>query len=109
MFGGMRPQLWEKGKAITDIHDPQTLVKAIVDAGQNPWDYLHLVVKPGMDEIISRHPGVTAVEAILPKTGFLARLQEFGKNLGEEAKEYVRAYLNQALNTSVNIGSKGKA
>jgi hypothetical protein len=109
LFGALRPQLWEKGKAVTDIHDPSALVQALQDAGQNPWDYLKLSVKDGMDAIVSRHPGVTAVEAILPKTGFLARLQEFGKNLGTEAKNYVRSYLQSALSPAVNLGSKGKA
>lgn len=109
MFGGLRPQLWEKGKAVTDIPDPKALIDSIITAGQNPWDYLKLAVKPGMDDIVSRYSGVTVIEAILPKTGFLARLQEFGKNLGSEAKDYVRAYLNTALHTSVNLGTKGKA
>jgi hypothetical protein len=109
LFGALRPQLWEVGKAVTDIHDPAALVKSFQDVGLNPWDYLKISVREGMDAIISQHPGVTAVEAVLPKTGFLARLQEFGKNLADEAKEYIWSYLHVALSPSVNLGAKGKA
>jgi hypothetical protein len=45
----------------------------------------------------------------MPKTGFLARLQEFGKNLSDDAKYYIRRYLERALSSAVTLGSRGKA
>jgi hypothetical protein len=109
LFGGLRPQLFEPVKIVTEIHDPQALYEALKSAGHNPWDYLSLSVKDGMDNIISQHPGATTVEALMPKTGFLARLQEFGKNLSDDAKYYIRRYLERALSSAVTLGSRGKA
>ena len=109
LFGALRPQLWDKDKAITEINDPSVLIKAMTDGGLNPWDYLEVKVKSEMEPIVARYPGVTAVEALLPKSGFLSRLQEFGRNLSNEAKNYVRAYLDRALSPAVNLGAKGKA
>ena len=108
LFGANRPVLWEPTKIVTSII-PETLIEAMKAANLNPWDYLEIKVKDGMDHIVARHAGVTSTEVIAPKEGFLARLQEFGKNLATEAKEYVRAYLKEALSTTVNIGSRGKA
>lgn len=108
LFGANRPVLWEPTKIVTSVV-PETLLESMKAASLNPWDYLEIKVKDGMDHIVARHAGVTSTEVVAPKEGFLARLQEFGKNLMTEAKEYVRAYLKEALVVNVNIGSKGKA
>jgi hypothetical protein len=109
LFGALRPQLWEQTKTVTDVHTPQALYDSLKAAGLNPFDYLNVSVKDGMDGIIAQHDGVTAVEALVPRTGFLARLYEFGRNLSEDAKYYMRRYLDRALSPAVIIGSKGKA
>jgi hypothetical protein len=108
LFGAMRPVLWEPTKVVTAVV-PDVLLESMKTGGLNPWDYLELKVKEGMDPIVARHAGVTFTEVVAPKEGFLARLQEFGKNLVAEAKEYVRTYLKEALSTTVNVGSRGKA
>jgi hypothetical protein len=109
LFGALRPQLWEATKIVTDIHSPQALYDSLKEAGMNPFDYLNVSVKDGMDNIVAQHQGVTTIESLMPKTGFLARLQEFGKNLTEDAKYYIRRYLERALSSAVTLGSKGKS
>jgi hypothetical protein len=108
LFQANRPVLWEPTKIVTSVV-PDTLLESMKAGSLNPWDYLELKVKDGMDHIVARHAGVTSTEVIAPREGFLARLQEFGRNLVDEAKEYIREYLKEALSVSVNIGSKGKA
>jgi hypothetical protein len=108
LFGANRPVLWEPTKIVTAVV-PDTLLESMKAANLNPWDYLELKVKDGMDHIVARHAGATSTEVVAPKEGFLARLQDFGRNLCDEAKEYVREYLKEALSTAVNVGSKGKA
>ena len=109
LFGALRPQLWEATKIVTDIHSPQALYDSLKEAGMNPFDYLNVSVKDGMDNIVAQHQGVTTIESLMPKTGFLARLQEFGKNLSDDAKYYIRRYLERALSSAVTLGSRGKA
>jgi hypothetical protein len=109
LFGALRPQLWEATKIVTDIHSPQALYDSLKASGMNPFDFLTVTVKENMDNIVAQHPGVTAVESLVPKTGFLARVQEFGKNLTEGAKYYIRRYLERALSSAVTLGSKGKS
>lgn len=108
LFAANRPLLWEPTKIVTAVV-PATLLESMKSANLNPWDYLELKVKDGMDQIVAQHAGVTCAEVVAPKEGFLARLQEFGRNLCDEAREYVREYLKEALSTVVNIGSRGKA
>ena len=108
LFGPNRPILWEPTKIVTAVV-PDVLLGSLKTAGLNPWDYLELKVKDGMDNIVAQHAGTTSLEVVAPREGFLARLQEFGRNLCDEAKEYVRTYLKEALSTAVNVGSKGKA
>jgi hypothetical protein len=108
LFGANRPVLWESTKMVTSLV-PDTVIESMKTAGLNPWDYLELKVKDGMDPIVARQAGTTSIEVIAPKEGFLARLQEFGRNLCDEAKEFVRDYLKEALVTAVNVGSRGKA
>jgi len=109
LFGALRPQLWEATKIVTDIHSPQALYDSLKASGMNPFDFLTVTVKENMDNIVAQHPGVTAVESLVPKTGFLARVQEFGKGLAEDAKYYIRRYLGRALSSAVTLGSKGKS
>jgi len=108
LFQANRPVLWEPTKIVTSVV-PETLLESMKAASLNPWDYLEIKVKDGMDHIVARHAGVTSTEVVAPKEGFLARLQEFGRNLATEAKEYIREYLREALSINVNIGVKGKA
>ena len=108
LFGANRPVLWEPTKIVTSVV-PDALLESMRAAQLNPWDYLEIKVKDGMDHIVARHAGVTSTEVVAPKEGFLARLQEFGRNLCDEAKEYIRDYLKEALSTAVNVGSKGRA
>jgi len=47
-------------------------------------------------------------EALLPKDGYLATLNDAGKNLNDEAKAYVKSYLEQTLQPRTVLGSKVK-
>lgn len=109
LFGPMKPQLFEKASIVTEIHDPALLFDALKTAGHDPWAILNVSVKEGMDSLVAKLPGVTAAEAILPKKGLLARLAEFGADLMDEAKTYIKQYLVDTLKPTVVIGTKGKA
>jgi len=109
LFGIHRPALFEKVKVVTDITDPDQLVQKLKDAGLNPWDYLSVGVKEGMDTIVSQHPGCVSKEAILPKKTLLTSLNDFRQALSDAAKVYVKEYLQTALRPFVVCGTKGSA
>jgi hypothetical protein len=111
MFGASRPLLFGREKVITEILDPDKLIEQMKAAGKNPWDFLTLSVKSNMDRVVDDAADKTVVsqEAYLPKSGFLATLDDIAHTLADKAKEYVKAYLAKTLKPSVVIGSKGKA
>jgi hypothetical protein len=109
VFGGLRPQLFEKAKVVRDIITPQALIDGMRKAGLNPWDYLEIKTKTNMDDIVSQYPGCTTDEAILPKKGLLARLKENATILSDEAKSWIKVYLDKALKTTPVLGTKGKS
>jgi hypothetical protein len=107
VFGSVRPLLFEKAVAITEITDPVELIDSLSSKGLNPWDYLQVSVRTGHDEIIAQHKGVITDTALLPKKGFLATLNDVAKSLTDEAKAYVKAYLKASLKPTVPLTSKG--
>ena len=106
LFGGLRPALFEKAEAVTEITDPQVLYDSLVADGKNPWDYLSLGVKKNMDVIVSKYDGCLTAEAILPKKGLLARLKDNASTLSDEAMAWIKTYLEQALKTTPVLGTK---
>ena len=109
LYGASRPLLFEREKAVTQITDPDALIKELVALGKNPWDYLDIKVKSGLDRAVTDFPSVVSVEAFLPKKGFLATLNEILHTLSDDAKAYTGKYLDKVLNPTVVIGTKGKA
>lgn len=106
LFGKKRPELFEKATVVSEILDPEVLIKKMTAKGLNPWDYLTVSVKDNMDEIVSKYDGVSVSEAILPKKGFLAKLKEHISTCSQEAKNYLKEYLKQALSPTMVMGKK---
>jgi len=109
LFGAVRPQMWEKATIVTEITDPMAVITQLQKAGIDPKTVLNFSVKEGMDAMVSQYNGLTAVNAVVPKAGILARADETGKTWTPEAKEYFRAYLKAGLTPAVTLGGKGKA
>jgi len=108
LFGASRPLLFEKEKIITQITDPEKVIVDLTNSGKNPWDYLELAVKGGMDRTVADSTNsVVSAEALLPKKGFLATLNDIVGTLGKEAIEYAKEYLEKTLKPSVVAGTKG--
>ena len=109
IYGSARPLLFQREMAVNEIIDPTALIKELVDSGKNPWDYLSLSVRNGMDHVLVESKNVASGEALLPKEGFLNTLNEIKNTLTPDAKEYTKAYLDKALKPRVVLGTKGKA
>jgi len=108
LFGGARPLLFGKDQIITEIVDPEALIKAMKDAGHNPWDSLSLTVKTGQESVVARYPEAISSEVFMPKTGFLATLHDIWHTLSAEAVGYVKTYVKEVIKPSVVVGSQGK-
>ena len=115
LFGPARPLIFAKSRIVTSVLDPMALVQSLKDSGKNPWDYLNVSVKPGMDEIIADTAAAVAAdivsvqEVFLPREGWLAKLNEIVITLSDKAKRFISEYMEKVLKPSVVLGSRGKA
>lgn len=105
-YGSARTLLFEKDLVVTNITDPAALIAEIIARGQNPWDFLDIKVKKGLDRAFIDSPNVTKVEAFLPKEGFLATTNEVFDTFTEKTVEYHNNYLATVLKPVVTLGSK---
>jgi hypothetical protein len=105
-FGAARPMLWSKDMVVTGITDPSALIEEMKARGQNPWDYLNVTVKPGLDANFRDSANVVKGEAYLPVEGFLSTVNEFKHTFSAEAKVFLAEYLLAVLNASVSLGHK---
>ena len=109
MFGPARPLLFSKEVVVTAITDPNALIAQLKKEGKNPWDYLSIGVKKGMDGIIAQTKEcVISKEGLIPQEGYLNILNDIQKGLSEEAKTFIHEYLKSVLNPTVVLGTKGK-
>ena len=109
LYGTARPLLFQKERVVNEIVDPMALIKELIDAGKNPFDYIDIAVRKGMDHVLVESKNVTSGEAYLPKEGFLNTLNEIKNTLSDNAKTYTKEYLNNTLKPRVVLGTKGKA
>lgn len=109
IYGSSRPLLFGREKIVTEIINPLELLQELVNAGKNPFDYLDLSVKKGMDHALIDSGHVTTAEAILPRDGFLDTLNDIKSTMSTDAKTYTKNYLNGAVKPRVVLGTKGKA
>ena len=109
IYGAQRSVIFQREKIVNEIINPMGLVQELVNAGKNPFDYLDLSVRKGMDHVIVESKNVTSGEAFLPKEGFLGKLNEIKHTMSSEAKEYTKNYLMGAIKPRVVLGTKGKA
>ncbi|MBE3144241.1 MAG: hypothetical protein IMZ61_10010 [Planctomycetes bacterium] len=105
-FNAARPMLWSKDMVVTGITDPNALIEEMKDRGQNPWDYLEIKVKPGLDANFRESLNVVKGEAYLPVEGFLSTVNEFKHTFSAEAKEFLKEYFQEVLKASVSLGHK---
>ena len=105
-FNAARPMLWSRDMVVTAITNPTALIEEMTARGQNPWDYLEVRVKPGLDANFRSSPNVVKGEAYLPVEGFLTTVNEFKHTFSAEAKEFLKEYLKEVLKTSVSLGHK---
>jgi len=109
IYGPTRPLLFQREKVVTEIIDPTTLIKELIDAGKNPWDYLDLKVKKDMDHAVVESKCVVSAEAFFPKEGFLNTVNEVKNTMSEDAVMYTTTYLDNCLKPRVVLGTaKGK-
>jgi len=109
LYGGSRPVLFRREKVVTDILNPLALVQELITAGKNPFDYLVLSVRDGMDHALVQSSAVSSAEAFLPTKDFIGTIEGIKGSLSEEAKIFTNNYLVGALKPRVVLGSKGKA
>jgi hypothetical protein len=107
LFKGARPLLFGKDTIVTEITDPEALMQAMKDSGRNPWDFLQLSVKAGMDEVVSQYAQVVSDTAFMPKDGFLSTLHDIWHTFKVETVEYVKKYVKEVIKPTVVVGSKG--
>lgn len=105
-FGSARPMLYEKDVVVTGITNPDGLIAEIQGRNQNPWDYLELKVKKGLDRAFVDSSHITLDKAFMPVEGFLATLNEVKHTLNNKAKEFIANYLERVLKPTVSLGHK---
>jgi len=107
-FDNYRADLFERAKVVSDIPDPDKLFAAMKKDGLNPYDYMELKVREGMDGIVARYRdrGVKITEAFLPRKDFFTKLTECAVDLTVEAKAWVKTYLDRALKSVVVISKE---
>ena len=107
LFGSARTMLWDRDAAVQDVINPAGVIAECQGRGQNPWDYLDVKVKKGLDRAFLGSSNVTMVEAFLPKEGFLATCNDTKHTFPKkEATEFLAAYTLQALKPAVDLGKK---
>jgi hypothetical protein len=109
LYRGSRPVLFKREEIITEILNPLALIQELVNEGKNPFDYLKLSVREGMDRILVNSNHVTSAEAFLPTEGFLNTIDGIKSTLSEDAKTFTKNYLESALKPRVVLGTKGKS
>jgi len=110
LYGPSRPLLFERALSITDISNPTQAIKDLESQGKNPWDYLEIRVKDGMDRAVADATEyVVGSEAFIPVKGFLAKLYSIAGTLAEAGLKYTREILDAKLSPYVCGGAKGKA
>ena len=109
LFRGLRPLLFGKDTIISEITEPEELLTAMRESGRNPWDFLKLSVKSGMDEVVSSYPYTISSTVFMPKEGFLATLSDVFHTLTESAGSYIKQYIKAVVKPTVVAGSRGKA
>lgn len=108
LFGGARPLLFGKDQIITEIMDPEALIKAMKDDGHNPWDSMSLVVKTGQESVVARYPQAVSSEVFMPKAGFLTTVRDVWHTFHAEAVGYLTPYIKEIIKAVVVVGSQGK-
>ena len=109
LYKGSRPVLFKREKIVTEITNPLTLVQELITKGKNPFDYLELKVRDGMDHALVDSEHVISAEAFLPTEGFLNTVDGINGSMSDEAKTFTKNYLEGALKPRVVLGTKGKA
>ena len=105
LFGASHSLLFERVKIVTAILDPK---KVLADMGPDAWDYLELRIKEGRDgDVIAKTTAVAYDEALLPKKDFLISLKGIVHTFSDNAKEFLKTYLKQALKPIVTVGGRG--
>ena len=107
LFGGSRPLLFTKDKVVNEITNPAALVAELIAQGKNPWDFLNISVKSGLDLAVAESPNVVAAEAYVPKAEFLNTVEDIKHTLSANAKTFLKVYLETALKPRVVLGTKG--
>ncbi len=109
IYKGSRPVLFKREKVVTEILDPIELIRELMAAGKNPFDFLELKVREGMDHALVESRHVTNAEAFLPVDGFLNTIEGIKGSMSDDAKTFTKNYLQGALKPRVVLGTKGKA
>jgi hypothetical protein len=109
LYKGSRPVLFKREKVVTEILDPLALIQGIIAEGKNPFDFLELKVREGMDHVLVESKSVTSAEAFLPMPEFLSTIEGIKGSLSDDAKTFTKNYLEGALKPRVVLGTKGKA
>jgi hypothetical protein len=109
LYKGSRPVLFKREKIVTEITDPLALIQELIAEGKNPFDFLELKVRDGMDHAVVDSKNLTTAEAFLPTEGFLTTIEGIKSSLSDDAKTFTKNYLETALKPRVVLGTKGKA
>lgn len=109
LYGASRMLLWEKDMVITGVTDPAQLIIDLQKAGLNPYEYLNVSVKPGMERIVAdKSKTVVVFEAFTPVKGCLNTVRDIIHTWSTAAKDYFRAYTAQALEPYITTGTATK-
>lgn len=101
LFNGAFDELFQEDTVVTGVDKPEQLIDAMREDGRQPFDFLELVPKKGMDHIVAEYGEyVSADTAYVPVEGFLATLNDFIRSIPDEALE---AVLNKDGDTKENL------
>lgn len=115
--------LFGKDSAVDKVLRPAALIAWLIAKGLDPWQYIEIKVKKGMDKFILDAPSmdanewhedmtvpegilITKAEALMPREGFLATCNEFAHTFTDSAKSFLKNYLSKVLSIAVDLGKK---
>lgn len=108
LFGASRPLLFNREKVVTEILDPEKLIKDLRAMGKNPWDFIKVDIKKGQDSVVAENTdAVTSDEGFVAHKGLLDTMNNIYDTLSDEARKFIDDYLEHTLDSKVVLGTKG--
>jgi hypothetical protein len=102
LFGPMRTVLFPYGVSI-EITNPVGLIKEIVDAGDDPLDFIEVKFRTGVEKMFVRSPNVAKKEVLELGDKFFEKLNDNVLRFSVKAKEFLSKFIRANFEPVVKV------